>query len=72
LKVLTADKSPAGVTWSPKFGAACPDCGCQKVSPHTTKRWEAENRVRYHRCSGCGTRFKSIETDYTIALGLIP
>jgi len=34
----------------------CPKCGSKNVPVHTTKR-----PVRYHICSDCGHKFKSVE-----------
>ena len=56
-----------GVTWSPKYGAVCPGCGRIKTPTNTTRPWDGVYRIRYHRCPECGLRFKSIETDYTLA-----
>lgn len=55
-----------GVTWSPKNGAVCPNCGRKKTSTNTTRPWDGAYRIRYHRCAQCGSRFKSIETDHTL------
>lgn len=34
----------------------CPECGSTKVPVETTRR-----PIRYHVCSDCGCRFKSVE-----------
>ena len=60
--------SSMGVTWSPKYGAVCPECARTKTPTTTTRKWEGACRIRYHRCPDCGLRFKSIETDYTLAV----
>jgi hypothetical protein len=53
-----------GVTYSPRFGGICPECGAVKAPTPTTRPWEGVCKIRYHKCK-CGCRFKSIETDYT-------
>lgn len=59
----------SGVDYSPQHGARCPWCGSRSKIIKTLP-WEANIRLRYHRCrkSGCvvasmGITIKSIECD---------
>jgi len=52
-----------GVDYSPRHGARCPQCGADQVPKYKTMPWDDSIRVRYHRCNGCGCRFKSIQSD---------
>ena len=56
-----------GVDYSPKRGGVCPNCGREKASVSTTRAWNGEARIRYHKRQECSQTFKTIEVDYTLA-----
>jgi len=43
------EKAEQSVDYSPKYGALCPECG-SRMAVETTRPWEDDSRVRYHRC----------------------
>jgi hypothetical protein len=57
------------VDFSPRDGALCPVCGC-RMPVATTRPWEDNFRIRYHRCSNVdecvaarlGLQIKSIQS----------
>ncbi len=54
------------IRFSPRGGLVCPDCGSRFVVVRRTLPWDREVsppvRIRYHRCTDCDRRFKSVET----------
>lgn len=48
-------KAQAGVDYSPRTGATCPSCGAIRLRVVTTRPWDGEARVRFHKClsKGC-------------------
>ena len=59
----------SGVDFSPKNGALCPACA-KRAKIYSTKPWEGNLRVRYHRCENercllcrIGATIKSVEMD---------
>ncbi len=69
-RIAAATKeAAAGVDYSSRFGAVCPWCG-KRTKVQTTKPWEDDMRIRYHRCENgkcslavMGTNIKSLEVD---------
>ena len=69
-KIKSARKIAAdGVDYSPKSGALCPWCG-SKSKITSTRPWDENIRIRYHRCfaKGCvlasmKISIKSIQVD---------
>lgn len=63
------NEAAAGVDYSSRFGAVCPWCG-KRTMVQTTKPWEDNMRIRYHRCendrcglAAMGVSIKSLEVD---------
>jgi len=66
---LAVQAAEAGVDYFPTTGARCPFCGRRKVPVCTTRHWEGQTRIRYHKCGnpGCylnqiGKTIKSVES----------
>jgi hypothetical protein len=62
-------RAESGVDYRPRTGALCPACG-KAAKIFATRPWEANFRIRYHKCrqSGCvlastGTTIKSVEVE---------
>jgi hypothetical protein len=49
--------------WSQRYGAQCPACGVYTKTAYKHGEWEPGYKVRYHKCPGCGTNFKSVADD---------
>lgn len=53
------------VDYSPVQGVTCPLCGARltngNMGVRKTRAWDHGCRERYHTCSVCGMRFKSVE-----------
>lgn len=64
-KIVTTVLSSDAVDYSPVEGVLCPVCGAHlkggNMGVRKTKAWDHGCRERYHTCSVCGMRFKSIE-----------
>jgi Zn ribbon nucleic-acid-binding protein len=52
-----------GVVWSQQYGAKCPGCGKYQKIAYKHSPWQHGRKTRYHRCPGCGYRFKSLAED---------
>lgn len=62
-----ADQS---VDYSPRYGAVCPVCGAANLKVITSRPWEDNIKVRFHKCRNreCllywkGTSIKSVQID---------
>jgi len=57
---------PAVVDYSPRDGVTCPVCRGQlppsRMGIYSSQGWSGSVKERYHRCTICGARFKSVET----------
>lgn len=51
------------VDYSPRLGGVCPICGAERCRVTTTGNWIGTVRERFHKCRGCGLRFKSVEAE---------
>ena len=51
------------VDFSGRAGGVCPICGNRKCRVTNTGPWIGTVRERFHKCRGCGLRFKSVEVD---------
>lgn len=62
-----ADQS---VDYSPRYGAVCPECGTTNLKVITSRPWEDNIKVRFHKCRNpecllcwMGTSIKSVQID---------
>ena len=75
-RLIASHKIAAGgVNYSPRQGALCPWCN-NKTKIVSTRPWEDNTRIRYHRClntkcpiSSGQVNIKSIEVDLVVNLG---
>lgn len=64
------EKADSSVDYLPRYGAVCPECGRKKLPVITSRKWEDNIKVRFHRCpnkkNGCllavmGVSIKSVQ-----------
>jgi hypothetical protein len=48
--ILARQKAAAGVEYSPKYGAICPECGKEKIPVIKNNPWIDDVKIRHHRC----------------------
>lgn len=53
-------KAESGVDYRPRTGALCPACG-KPAKIVSTKPWEGDLRIRYHRCQNPSCLLASIK-----------
>jgi hypothetical protein len=67
-KIVTTVLTSNAVDYSPVDGVRCPVCGAHlkggRMGVRKTKAWHHGCRERYHTCSVCGMRFKSVESEH--------
>lgn len=63
------EKAEQSVDYSPRDGAVCPECGKRKMPIVTSRPWDGDCKIRYHRCDNkpdcllavMGTTVKSVQ-----------
>ena len=45
------EKADKSVDYFPKDGAICPECGMKNLKTITSRPWEWDVKLRYHRCT---------------------
>lgn len=56
-------QSPEVVDYRSKDGGVCPVCSTRKCRVTVSGPWVGSARERFHKCRGCGLRFKSVEIE---------
>lgn len=70
VKLVALAKKKLGTAIDYSSRAVCPICGKANLKVITSRPWEDNSKIRYHRCenpdcilSGLGMSIKSVETD---------
>ena len=54
--IKAREKAEQSVDYTPRHGAVCPECSRKNIPVVTSRPWEGDTRIRYHRCTnieGC-------------------
>ena len=68
--IKAKSEAEIGVDYYPKGGAECPFCHKKKIKIVTSRKWDGNFKIRYHRCnnprcvlSQLGVSIKSIQSN---------
>ena len=62
LVAIAKRKADDSVDYSPRYGARCPECGA-RMRVHTSKPWEENIKVRYHKCTNKSCLIYAMDTN---------